>query len=165
MSSLSRFALLVPGLALILSPAVAGAQRAPTATVIAVPTLATQKNVETDAGDTRSIAHQIAALIAADLKTTGDFILADVKNVRTPSFPEVTAPAYPEWRKAGAKLLLSGFVNARADGRLTIGCYVYDVQSGRELARQGFVVTTGEWRRAAHLCADAAYMKATGNPP
>jgi TolB protein len=109
--------------------------------VIAVPVLATAKNVETDAGNTWSIANQIAELIAADLKSTNSFIVADVKTIRIPSLPEVTAPGFPQWRSAGAKLLLSGFVNARSDGRLTIGCYVYDVQSGRELARQGFAVT------------------------
>jgi TolB protein len=135
------------------------------AVVIAVPPLATAKQVETDAGNTWTIANQIAELIAADLRSTNRFILADVKKVRIPSYPEVTAPAYPQWRSAGAKLLLSGFVNARSDGRLTIGCYVYDVQSGRELTRQGFALEPGEWRRAAHRCADAAYTKFTGSAP
>jgi TolB protein len=135
------------------------------AVVIAIPTLATAKNVDTEAGNTWSIANQIADLVSADLRSTGRFILAGVKDIRVPSYPEVTAPSYPQWRKAGAKLLLSGFVNARSDGRLTIGCYVYDVQSGRELTRQGFAVTPGEWRRAAHRCADAAYTEFTGNPP
>ncbi|MGI8705800.1 MAG: Tol-Pal system beta propeller repeat protein TolB [Sphingomicrobium sp.] len=135
------------------------------AVVIAVPVLATAKNVETDAGNTWSIANQIADLISADLKSTNRFIVADVKNIRIPSLPEVTAPGFPQWRSAGAKLLLSGFVSARSDGRLTIGCYVYDVQSGRELARQGFAVRPTEWRRAAHRCADAAYTEVTGRPP
>ncbi|MBA3577181.1 MAG: Tol-Pal system protein TolB [Sphingomonas sp.] len=135
------------------------------AAVIAVPTLATDKVVETDAGSTWALANQIADLISADLRTTNRFIVADVKNVRIPSYPEVTAPAFPVWRSAGTKLLLSGFVNARSDGRLTIGCYVYDVQTGRELARQGFAVAPSEWRRAAHRCADAAYTKVTGDRP
>ena len=137
----------------------------PTATVIAVPVLATSKVTDTDAGSTWGLANQIADLIKADLGSTDSVILADVKKVRIPSFPEVTAPSYSQWRTAGAKLLLSGFVNARDDGRLTIGCYVYDVQSGRELARQGFAVSTKEWRRAAHRCADAAYVQATGKTP
>ena len=135
------------------------------AVVIAVPVLATAKNVETDAGNTWSLSNQIADLIAADLASTNRFIVADVKNVRIPSFPEVTAPSYSQWRSAGAKLLLSGFVNARTDGRVTVGCYVYDVQSGRELTRKGFAVAPREWRRAAHRCADAAYTEVTGNPP
>jgi TolB protein len=152
--------------ALLVLPASAIAQTPePAAVLIAVPTLATAKTVETDAGDTWTLANQIAELISADLGSTSSFIVADVKKVRIPSFPEVTAPAYPQWRAAGVKLLLSGFVNARSDGRLTIGCYVYDVQSGRELTRQGFAVTPSEWRRAAHRCADAAYVKATGGRP
>ena len=157
---------------LLLASGAAAAQERPApnprtadAVVIAVPVLATAKNVDTDAGNTWSIANQIADLISADLGTTSSFIVANVKNVRIPSYPEVTAPAYPQWRAAGAKLLLSGFVNARSDGRLTIGCYVYDVQAGREVARQGFAVTPAEWRRAAHRCADAAYTEVTGKPP
>lgn len=135
------------------------------AVVIAVPTLAIAKNVDTEAGNTWSLANQIADLISADLRSTNRFIVADVKSVRIPSFPEVTAPSYAQWRSAGAKLLLSGFVNARSDGRLTVGCYVYDVRSGRELTRKGFAVAPSEWRRAAHRCADAAYVEFTGNPP
>ena len=56
------------------------------------------------------------------------------------SYPEVTAPTFSKWRSAGAKALVTGFVQARSDGRLTVGCYVYDVDKGRELARKGFVV-------------------------
>jgi len=150
---------------LLLCGAANAQQRAATASVIAIPPLATAENVETDAGKTWSIANQISQLITADLKTTSNFIIADSSAVRIPSFPEVTAPSFAQWRSVSAKYLLSGFVNARNDGRLTIGCYLYDVQSGREVARQGFAVTPGEWRRAAHRCADTAYVKVTGNAP
>lgn len=151
--------------ALLLATVAQAQDASPTATVIAVPPLATAKNVDTDAGSTWGIANQISDLISADLKSTGKFIIADTTKVRIPSYPEVTAPSYPAWRSVGAKLLLSGFVNSRDDGRLTVGCYVYDVQLGREVARQGFAVAPAEWRRAAHRCADAAYEKATGNTP
>ena len=166
--SIIRF--LIPSLICVSSaPALAQQRAAPDpdsadAVVIAIPTFATAKNSETEVGSTWALANQIADLVEADLKTTGNFIVANVEDVRIPSFPEVTAPSYAQWRAAHAKLLLSGFVNARSDGRLTIGCYLYDVQSGRELARQGFAVALTDWRRAAHRCADAAYTKATGNP-
>ncbi len=80
------------------------------------------------------------------------------------SFPEVTAPTFSKWRAKGAKLLLTGFVRSRPDGRLTFGCYAYDVQTGRELGRKGFVVAPDEWRRAAHKCSGVAYTAATGAP-
>lgn len=151
----------------VLVPAAAAAQPSqPDATVIAIPVFATAKNVDTDAGTTTwGLANQIAELVTADLQSTGSFLFVDTKKVRIPSYPEITAPSYPQWRSLGAKLLLSGFVNARSDGRLTIGCYVYDVQAGREVARQGFAVSPSDWRRAAHRCADAAYVKAIGKAP
>jgi TolB protein len=160
----SGAACLLPALLAIGSAAIAQ-EPEPSAQVIAIPPLATEKVTDTAAGTTWGLANQIANLISADLKLSSKFIMADVQKARIPSYPEVTAPSYPQWRSVGAKLLLSGFVNARADGRLTIGCYLYDVQSGRELARQGFAVATGEWRRAAHRCADMTYVKATGNAP
>jgi TolB protein len=134
-------------------------------TVVAVPPLPTPDNVKTSAGETASIGNGISEVITADLKSTGRFIPADTAGVRMPSYPEVTAPAYPIWRGTNAEILLSGFVEARADERLMVGCYVYDVRKERELTRKGFLVPAAEWRRAAHKCADLAYTKVTGNGP
>ena len=36
------------------------------------------------------------------------------------SYPEVTAPTFSKWRAAGAKVLVTGFVQSRPDGRLTV---------------------------------------------
>ena len=47
-------------------------------------------------------------------------------------------------------------------GQITVGCYLYDVGAGRELVRQGYQVTTNNWRRAANKCADAIYSRLTG---
>lgn len=136
-----------------------------TAPVVAVPPLATPDNVKTEAGETASLANGMAQVIIADLKSTKSFVIADASKVRMPSYPEVTAPAYPLWSAAGAKILLSGFVEARSDNRLMVGCYVYDVQQQRELTRIGLLVPATEWRRGAHRCADAVYGKVTGNGP
>ena len=65
---------------------------------------------------------------------------------------------------AGAKALVTGFVQSRSDGRLTFGCYVYDVEQGRELGRMGFIVSKNDWRRAAHKCSGMAYKGVTGSP-
>lgn len=156
-------ALAVPPLAPAQAQYAAPTQARPAAVLIAIPPLATPEIVDTPVGDTWTIANGIADLITSDLKSTDRFIIADASKVRLPSFPEVTAPAFPQWRAAGTKLLLSGFVQARSNGRLMVGCYVYDVQKGTELTRKGFLVTPTEWRRAAHRCADAAYSEITGN--
>jgi TolB protein len=80
------------------------------------------------------------------------------------SYPEVTAPTFSKWRERGAKALITGFVQSRSDGRLTVGCYVYDVDKGRELARKGFVIAPSDLRRAAHKCSGLAYEAITGAP-
>ena len=70
----------------------------------------------------------------------------------------------PSGARKGAKALVTGFVQSRSDGRMTVGCYVYDVDKGRELARKGFVVAPSDWRRAAHKCSGLAYTAVTGAP-
>jgi TolB protein len=141
------------------------AQAQEPAPVIAVPPLSTPEDKQTSIGSTRTIAWQATQLIASDLASTTDLMaLPPDQQKDFYSYPEVTAPSFPRWRQRGAKALITGFVQARSDGRLTVGCYVYDVEKGRELGRAGFVVAPREWRRAAHKCSGLAYKSVTGSP-
>jgi TolB protein len=150
-------------LAALAMPAAAFAQdSAPS--VIIVPQLATPENVATPAGDTRLIARYVADVIASDLRSTRELVPIGPENARVYSYPEATAPSFALWRKTGAKTLVTGFVQSRSDGRITVGCYLHDLTAGREIARKGFVVDPAEWRRAAHRCSDAVYEKLAGRP-
>ena len=64
------------------------------------------------------------------------------------SYPETTAPSFAKWRGIGAKTLLTGFVQAGDDGRLTVGCYIYDVGMGDvvyvDLPEVGAALTVGQ---------------------
>jgi TolB protein len=103
-------------------------------------------------------------VIAADLGETTELSPLKPNRDDNYAYPEVTAPTFSKWRAGGAKALVMGFFQSRSDGRLTFGCYVYDLEKGRELARKGFVITPGEWRRAAHKCSGVAYAALTGAP-
>jgi len=133
--------------------------------VIAVPSLATPQRAPTQAGFTDVLGRQIAEVIVTDLRNSGLFRPLGPGAVRSISHAEVTAPAFDYWPGTGAQALVQGFVQANPDGRLTIGCYLYDVALRQELTRQGFVLTPNEWRRAAHKCADAIYARLTGESP
>jgi TolB protein len=133
------------------------------ATIIAVPPLATPSDKPTSAGSTAALAWQASKLIASDLKSSSDLMTIEPSQKDFYSYPEVTAPTFARWR-GRSKLLVTGFLQARADGRVTFGCYVYDVQKGREVDRSGFVAAPEEWRRAAHKCSGLAYKAATGAP-
>ena len=130
--------------------------------VVAIPQLATPANVNTAVGYTGNIARQVADVIASDLRQTREVVPLGPDGLKVYSSQEAGAPAFGEWRKTAAKALITGFVQARDDGRLTIACYLHDVVGGRELARQGFAVAAAEWRRAAHRCSDMAYAKLSG---
>src|SRR5207244_9138818 len=136
----------------------AGAAHAqkPTATVIAVPPL-TSPDSGTRGNEMLAIGWQATQLIAADLGQTAELMPLKPNRDDYYSYPEVTAPTFSKWRSAGAKALVTGFVQSRSDGRLTFGCYVYDVDKGRELARKGFIIGANDWRRAAHKCSGVAY--------
>lgn len=143
--------------------AAVAAQPAPVS-VVAIPPFTIRTNEKTSAGETASLGMQAAQLIASDLRASGDLVPVgpDVKTVY--SYPEVNAPNFRQWRATGAKALVTGFVTARPDGRIAVGCYVYDLASGQELGRQGYLVGASEWRRAAHRCSDTVYEKLTGKP-
>jgi TolB protein len=133
------------------------------ASVIAIPPITTP-----DAGakgnQMLALGWQATQLIAADLRQTSELVPLPPAQKDYYSYPEVTAPSFAKWRSSGAKALVTGFVQSRSDGRLTFGCYVYDVEKGRELGRKGFVVGAGDWRRAAHKCSGLAYEAVTGAP-
>ena len=132
--------------------------------VIAVPSLPTPRNVNTDAGETGVIGIQAAELIASDLRSSGAFMVIPRDRLKQYSPTEAGAPLYPNWTGTGAGVLVTGYVQARDDGRITLACYLYDLKQRREMTRKGFVVQPDEWRRAAHRCADAFHQRITGAP-
>ena len=136
---------------------------AATATVIAVPPM-TSPDTGAKGNEMLAMAWQATQLIATDLRQTAEIMPLTPDRKDYYSYPEVTAPTFSKWRDKGAKALLTGFVQSRSDGRMTVGCYVYDAEKGRELGRIGFIVAPSEWRRAAHKCSGLAYKAITGAP-
>jgi TolB protein len=154
--------------ALLAAACFAGAAQAaqpgtPGAVLIAVPPMTTP-DPGTKGNETLAVAWDATQLIASDLQQTSELMPLKPDRGDYYSYPEVTAPNFLKWREHGAKMLITGFVQSRPDGRYTFGCYVYDVDKGRELAREGFVATKDDLRRAAHKCSGLAYKTITGSP-
>jgi TolB protein len=135
----------------------------PAATVVALPPL-TSPDSGSKGNQSLALAWQATQLIEGDLRQTAELMPLKPDQKDYYSYPEVTAPTFSKWRDEGAKALITGFVQQRSDGRLTIGCYVYDVDKGRELDRIGFVASPSDLRRAAHKCSGMAYKAITGSP-
>lgn len=134
---------------------------------IAIPAFPTDRLVATsaDGGNTEALGRNLARVVFSDLKDNGLFKPTGPDALPGIGYGEVTAPAFAGWRARSAEMLVQGFVRGGADGRLTVGCYLYDVALGKELVRQGYVVKPEEWRRAAHKCADMVYARLSGESP
>ena len=135
----------------------------PAATVIAVPPL-TSPDSGSKGNQMLGAGWEATQLIVSDLRQTPRSHAAIAQPRRLLFLPRGHGADLLEVALTGAKALVTGFVQARSDGRLTVGCYVYDLDKGRELARKGFVVVPSDWRRAAHKCSGLAYHAITGAP-
>lgn len=133
--------------------------------VIAIPAMPTSQVVQTAAGPTDELGRKLASVIDDDLRNTGLFKTMGPNASRVISYGEVNAPDFGAWGSVSAQAVVQGYVRAQGNGSITVGCYLYDVALQSEMVRQGFVVGIGDWRRAAHKCADAIYARLTGEGP
>jgi TolB protein len=131
-------------------------------TAIAVPDMPTPNATDTPAGNTRDLGRQVARVIEEDLRNSGFFNPVARNLLRRVDMPQVNAPDYPGWNQVGAQNLVQGYVQAGRNGRLTVGCYLYDIFAEAPLERAGYEVDYADWRRAAHRCADMVYARLTG---
>ncbi len=134
---------------------------------IAIPAFATDRNVPTPANQsgTAALGLELARVVTADLRNNGLFEPTGPDALPRPEFAQITSPSWATWSNRGAEMLVHGYVRGRSDGRLTVGCYLYDMALQSELVREGWVVPPADWRRAAHKCADLVYSRLTGESP
>jgi TolB protein len=132
---------------------------------LAIPAMPTPQVAATAAGSTDELGRRLSQVISDDLTNTGLFKTIGPADAGSIPYTEVTTPNYVGWGARQAQALVQGYVRANGNGSLTVGCYLYDVALQSELVRQGFVVSPGDWRRAAHKCADAIYARLTGEGP
>ncbi|MGE0230606.1 MAG: Tol-Pal system beta propeller repeat protein TolB [Flavobacteriaceae bacterium] len=113
------------------------------------------------AGDPE-IARQISQVIEADLRRSGLFAPID-RNAfieKSPNFDSV--PDFPSWRVISATALVTGRVNVQSDGRLGAEFRLWDVNGQQQMTGQRYFANPENWRRIAHIIADAIYERMTG---
>ena len=109
------------------------------------------------------IAADITGVISADLKRSGLFIPLDpagfIEKITSPG----QTPRFQDWTVINAKGLVIGGVSRQADGRLSVEFRLWDVYAGQQMSGQQFTTTPENWRRIAHIIADAIYQRLTGD--
>jgi len=105
---------------------------------------------------------EMAEVAIADLESTGLFrAIAPAAFLQTPDAAAL-APRFPDWRQINAQALVAGTVSRESDGRIRVEFRLWDVLGESQLVGQAYVTQTANWRRVAHLMADAVYQRLTG---
>lgn len=105
---------------------------------------------------------QISGVIAADLQRSGLFAPIDkaafIEKITNPD----AAPRFEDWKSINAQALVTGRVTQQPDGRLRAEFRLWDSFAGTQMTGQQFYTQPENWRRVAHIIADAIYEKITG---
>lgn len=127
-----------------------------------------QGNVEplpmavTDFVSDDGVGTKISGVIAEDLKRSGLFSpinkAAFIQKIHNPD----VAPRFEDWRVINAQALVVGRVNKESDGRLRVEFRLWDTFAADQMIGQQFFTQPENWRRVAHIIADAIYEKLTG---
>jgi TolB protein len=105
---------------------------------------------------------KISGVVAADLKRSGLFAPIDQGAfIEKISNPDVS-PRFEDWKVINAQALVTGRVTQEGDGRLRAEYRLWDTFAGSQLDGQQFYANPDNWRRIAHIIADAIYERLTG---
>ncbi|TPP11923.1 Tol-Pal system beta propeller repeat protein TolB [Rhizobium glycinendophyticum] len=108
------------------------------------------------------IGAQISAVVEADLKRSGLFApinrQAFIEKISNPDQP----PRFEDWKVIKADALVVGRITREADGRLRAEFRLWDTFGGQQMTGQQFFTDPKNWRRVAHIIADAIYERITG---
>lgn len=108
------------------------------------------------------IGRNVAAVISADLERSGLFDPVD-PNVFIQAQPSMDSqPRFGDWRIINAQALLYGRTRILDDGRLQVEFRLWDVVSEKQMAGLAYYTAPENWRRIAHIIADAVYERITG---
>ena len=116
----------------------------------------------TGSGDDAKIGADMAGVITADLKRSGIFAPIDPATFTQTSIGPNETPRFADWSVIAAQALVTGGVQKQADGRLRAEYHLWDVFAGQQMSGQQFFTSPDNWRRIAHIIADAIYERLTG---
>jgi len=113
-------------------------------------------------GDVDKLGRDIADVAIADLESSRLFRAIDEKAFLQTPEAAVIAPRFADWRQIAAQALVAGSVRTEADGRIRVEFRLWDAIDESQLVGQAYVTQRENWRRVAHLVADAVYKRLTG---
>ena len=114
------------------------------------------------AGEDAKLGADITSVIASDLKRSGLFLPLDSSTFVQRVIGPNETPRFADWRVINAQALVTGGIARQTDGRLRAEFRLWDVFATSQITGQQFFTSPDNWRRVAHIIADAIYERLTG---
>lgn len=109
------------------------------------------------------IGQDATSVISADLERSGLFRPLDPKAfIQKPDALLNQPPRFADWRAINAQALVHGDVAMQSDGRVKIEFRLWDVYGEAQMEGRVYTTALQNWRRVAHIIADAIYRRITG---
>ncbi|MBI3198060.1 MAG: Tol-Pal system protein TolB, partial [Rhodospirillales bacterium] len=103
----------------------------------------------------------IAGVVRNDLQNSGLFRSIAPSTFIQQNIDPNQPPRFPEWRQIGAAGVVVGQV-VQAGGNIKVDFRLWDVVVGQQATGLSFTSQPNNWRRLAHIIADAIYKRVTG---
>ncbi len=113
-------------------------------------------------GEPSQYGADISRVIAADLERSGLFKALDRKAFIQQAGAINTLPRFGDWRVINAQALVQGRAHLVTDGRLRVEFRLWDVLAEQQMVGLAYFTIPDNWRRVAHIIADAIYKRLTG---
>jgi TolB protein len=115
-----------------------------------------------DSAETQRLGRDIASVVSQDLERSGLFRPLDVRALEASQPPLDAVPQFADWRPMNAQALVVGRTTLLPDGRLRVEFRLWDVFAEQQLEGLAYNTEARNWRRIAHIIADAIYRRITG---
>jgi len=112
--------------------------------------------------ETARTGREMSEVISADLERSGLFRPLDPRAFIQTQIGMDTLPRFGDWRVLNAPALVYGRAAMVDDGRLKVEFRLWDVFSEQQMAGVAYSTAPANWRKIAHIIADAIYKRITG---
>jgi len=113
-------------------------------------------------GNASQFGRDIAQVVSNDLVRSGLFSAVDPKSFVQDADSLLVAPRFADWRVLNTQALVVGKISSESDGRLKVEFRLWDVFAEQQMSGLAYFTVPNNWRRVAHIVADAIYKRITG---
>ena len=112
-------------------------------------------------GEDNEMGRNMTEVITADLARSGLFKPLNPNSFIQDAAAAAVSPNFGEWRSINAEALVTGLLTKAGD-KTRVEFRLWDVTAQQQMVGTAYSTTPGNWRRIAHIIADAIYHRITG---